>query len=151
MTRERWTWIGAAVAIVVALLVGIAIGRSTASGPTQEAAATLATTTSTLPRYGDPAARDTYVAAVNGSLPLGSTVTGNEILVAGDDVCASLEGFFNQGRDAHYAIRVLWTQDLRHLDSTEVATYGLILSAAPRYLCPQYKPLGDDIAYWLGI
>jgi hypothetical protein len=143
-------WVGAAVAVVVALFGAFAIGRSTAGATPQEATGA-ATTTSTLPSYGDPASRDAYVAAVGGSLPPGSTTTDDEILAAGDNLCANLEGFTNQGKDAHYAIRILWTDDLRYLDSTEMAAFGLVLSAAPEYLCPQYKPLGDDVAYWLGV
>jgi len=151
MTREWWIWIGAAVAVVVAMIAGFAISRSTTDTAMDESAGATTTTTTTLPQYGTSSSRVDYVAVVEGSLPPGSTITDDEILVVGDDLCANLEGFSNQGKDAHYAIRILWTDELRYLDSTEMAAFGLVLSAAPEYLCPQYKPLGDDIAYWLGI
>jgi hypothetical protein len=149
MTQQRWIWTGVATAIVVALVASFAIGRVTASDTVQEVS--VATTTTTIPPYGDSASRDAYTAAVQGSLPSGATATGVDLLVAGDSLCANLEGFTNQGRDAHYAIRILWTDQLRYLSSQEVALFGVVLAAAPEYLCPQYIPLAEDIAYWLGI
>ena len=149
MTQQRWVWAGVAVAIVIALVVAFSIGRSTAGGSDQEASTV--TTTTIVPEYGDTAARDAYTAAVRGSLPLGTPLTDEELLDAGDSLCANLEGFSNQGRDAHYAIRILWTDQLRYLDSEEVAVFGVVLAAAPEYLCPQYRVLAEDVAYWLGI
>jgi hypothetical protein len=149
MTQRRWIWIGVAAAIVVALVASFAIGRSTASDTVQEAP--VATTTTTIPPYGHAASRDAYIVAVRGSLPSGATAADVDLLVAGDSLCADLEGFSNQGRDAHYAIRILWTDDLRYLDSEEMALFGVVLAAAPRYLCPQYVVLAEDVAYWLGI
>jgi FlaG/FlaF family flagellin (archaellin) len=149
MTREQWTWIGAIAVTVIALAASFVFGRITASEPTQQAA--VDATETTIPEYGDAASRDAYTVAVRGSIPPDSPVTDEDLLVAGDSLCADLEGFSNQGRDAHYAIRILWTDDLRYLDSEEVAVFGVVLAAAPRYLCPQYVVLADDIAYWLGI
>ena len=149
MTREQWTWIIAAGAIVIALVAGFAIGRVTAGGSTQESSVEVEETT--VPQYGDSAARDAYTTAVRGSLPLGTPLTDEELLVAGDSLCANLEGFTNQGRDAHYAIRIIWTDQLRYLDSKEVAVFGVVLAAAPEYLCPQYRVLAEDVSYWLGI
>ncbi len=149
MTRKRWIWIGAAVAIVIALVASFAIGRSTADGSDQDAA--VATTTATIPQYGDVAARDAYATAVRESLPPGTPLTNEELLVAGDSLCANLEGFTDQGKDAPYAIRILWTDQLRYLDSEGVAVFGVVLAAAPEYLCPQYRVLAEDISYWLGI
>ena len=149
MTRQRWIWVGAAVATVIALVAAFTIGRSTAGGSDQEASTV--TTTTMVPEYGDTAARDAYTTAVRGSLPLGTPVTDEELLVAGDSLCADLEGFSNQGRDAHYAIRILWTDQLRYLGSQEAAVFGVVLVAAPEYLCPQYRVLAEDLSYWLGI
>ncbi len=149
MTREQWTWIGAATAIVIVIAAGFAIGRISATAPTQEASAEA--TATTIPRYGDAASRADYITAVRGSLPVGTPVTDDELLIAGDSLCANLAGFSNQGRDAHYAVRILWTDELRYLDSEEVAAFGVVLAAAPEYLCPQYRVLAEDISYWLGI
>jgi hypothetical protein len=149
MTQQRWIWTGVATAIVVALVASFAIGRVTASDTVQEVS--VATTTTTIPPYGDSASRDAFTAAVRGSLLSGAAATDEELLVAGDSLCANLEGFTNQGRDSHYAIRILWTDQLRYLSSQEVALFGVVLAAAPEYLCPQYIPLAEDIAYWLGI
>ena len=152
MTQQRWMWIGAAAAIVVAMMVGFAIGRSTSGGVDQEpSTTTTVATATTVPEYGDAASRDAYSAAVRGSLTPDAPVTDDELLAAGDSLCANLEGLTNQGRDAHYAIRILWTDQLRYLGSQEIAVFGVVLAAAPEYLCPQYVPLAEDIAYWLGI
>ena len=143
-------WIAAGVAIVVALAAGFVIGRSTADGGATETAAATSSTT-TIPEYGDAAARAAYTSAVRGSLPHDAAATDDELLAAGDSTCANLEGFTNQGHDAHYAIRILWTDELRYLDSEEIAAFGVVLAAAPEHLCPQYDVLAEDIAYWLGI
>lgn len=149
MTRQRWMWIGAVAAISIALVAGFAVGRSTVGDAIPEAS-TVTTTTTTL-AYGDAASRNAYTTAVRGSLPPGTTITDRELLAAGDSLCADLEGFSEQGRDAHYAIRILWTDELRYLDSEEIAGFGVVLAAAPQHLCPEHSVLAEDIAYWLGI
>ena len=149
MTQQRWIWFGIPIAVVIAVAASFAIGRSTAPDPDQEVA--IVTTTTTVPQYGDMAARDAYTAAVRGSMPPDQSATDEELLVAGDSLCANLEGFSSQGRDAQYAIRILWTDQLRYLDSEQTAMFGVVLAAAPEYLCPQYRVLAGDIAYWLGL
>jgi hypothetical protein len=148
VTRERWIGIGAAAAIIVALVAGFGVGRTTAGDTVQNAST--AVTTTTIQQYGDPPSRETYLVAVRGSLPPGNTEADEELLTAGDSVCVNLEGFTRQGRDALYAVRILWTDQLRYLNSTEAAVFGLVLSAAPQYLCPQYSELASDVSYWLG-
>lgn len=154
MLENKWTLVAVAAVIVVALVASFAIGRSTASDAPPEAAGADPTTT-TLPvmppTYGDEAARASYVSAVNGSLGVVAAPTDEELLAAGDSLCADLEGFTVQGRDALYAIRILWTDQLRYLDAAEVAVFGVVLAAAPEHLCPQYQPLALEIAYWLGV
>ncbi|MEA3510415.1 MAG: hypothetical protein U9R51_03165 [Actinomycetota bacterium] len=149
MSRQRWIWLGVAIAIVIAIGASFALGRSTAGESDHEVPVT--TTASTIPEHGDAASRDAYIAAVRGSLPSNTPATDDEILATGDSLCANLAGFSNQDRDAHYAIRILWTDELRYLDSEEVAMFGVILAAAPEHLCPPYRALAEDIAYWLGI
>ena len=109
MPEQRWIWIAVAAGVVVALIAGFVIGRATASDTSSEVAspeATTVTTTTTLPEYGDEAARAAYVSAVNGSLGAGSAATDQELLAAGDSLCADLAGFTPPGErravcDAH--------------------------------------------------
>ena len=154
MPERKWI-VGAAVAaIVVALVASFAIGRSTASNAasdTDDVATTTTTPPTTVPTYGDETARAAYLTAVKGSLGAAASPSDAELLAAGDSLCADLEGFTVQGRDAQSAIRLLWTDQLRYLDAGEVAVFGVVLSAAPEYLCQEYRPLAVEIAYWLGV
>jgi len=158
MLRDRRVWLVVGATAIAALAIGLIIGRVTAAGPGPQAvtdstsiSATIGPTAHEAPQYGDDAARASFIAAAGSSLPAGVSLDDDALLAAGDSLCADLEGFTNQGRDAHYAIRILWTDELRYLDSTEVALYGTVLAAAPAYLCPESRVLAEDIAYWLGV
>ena len=77
--------------------------------------------------------------------------TREEILMTADHVCYNLQQLQEQRRRVPFAVRVVWNESLLDLDSKDLATFGIVFNAAPRYLCPEYVDFADSIAYWLGI
>ena len=105
MTRERWTWTIAAGAMIIALVAGFAMGRVTAGGSTQESSVEVEETT--IPQYGDSAARDAYTTAetTTNSRLIGRSVWNTEwlLIIPGGtllfDPDTGLDTFLNEVTD----------------------------------------------------
>lgn len=78
----------------------------------------------------------------------GDSVSDDDVAVA--VMCRTLSLFDAAGVAPGPASFALTEVDLDGLTSSESATYGAMLIAAPRSSCPEHTALADEIAYWLG-
>ena len=167
---------GAGLAVlVIGFLIGLAVG-----GDSGEADAAVTTTsTTTAPGTSSDAPEDTgsptTVVADGGSLIISEPVpefgtdeerqalldalaesgvgfgSASVTLALADRTCYDLERLRAQNRPVSFAVRVVWNESLAEAESTELAAFGAVFTAAPFFLCPESVDYAQDVAYWLGI
>lgn len=102
-----------------------------------------------IPAFGSEAERDQMMDDLVNAGIIGGTREG--ILTTADEVCYNLQQLQEQRRRLPFAVRVVWNESLLDLESEDLAAFGIVFNAAPRYLCPEHLEFADTIAYWLGI
>jgi hypothetical protein len=79
-----------------------------------------------------------------------TTIPDEEILLAYEEMCRTLELFYNADVGAHKAADSMLATDLVGATSVQKAAYGDVLIGAPQTLCPFHVEYSGEIAYWLG-
>lgn len=165
----------AAGAFVVALIVGLLIGRTTASVDTEvSTTATTAPTattvapdeqdpttvgdnpvtgseTSSVPEYGTEQDRAALVLAAEAVQITGSFSDQDTLLSVADRICFDIERLKAQNRSPSFATRVVWNESLATLSSVDLAGFATAFSLSTTHLCPDHREFGEAVAYILGI
>jgi hypothetical protein len=172
LNRKALYTVGAA--FLLALLIGILIGRMTApsnvegSGvdTTLSPVTTLAsasqgvapadqpaigTESDDVPTYGTEGDRTALTDAATSVGITGFFSDTTALLAGADRVYFDLERLDAQDRSPAYATTVVWNESLASLDSTDLAGFATMFSLATTHLCPQHDEYGEDVAYILGI
>lgn len=106
------------------------------------------TTTSTSAPPTLDAEAEAFVAALAST---GASLAGDDALALGRDICRSLRVLQAAGVQGAGAADALRTVDLDGATTGELATYGKVLDAASRTLCPDASFYARDVSYWLGV
>lgn len=162
---------------LIALVLGFAIGRTTApssEGPSADTTtsssvqttapnagadqsevddhpATGSSSTAEIPTYGTAEDRTDAVEAAENLGVTGALADPDAMLETADRVCYDLERLSAQNRSPFFATRVVWNESLAGLSSEDLAGFATTFNIAATHLCPQHSEYAEEVAYILGI